>query len=322
MLLFELFGLTLDFQPLFDELQRWWELILHNLPNVLLAFIVAAIGYVVTSFLKKYFNKLSRRIVSDVTIQSLLTSLMTGILVIFIILLILSVLNASGVVSSIVGAAGVVGLALSLAFQDPILNFFSGILLTIRHLFKVGDLIEVDGYFGKVKEINLRHTSIQTLQGQDVMIPNKIVAQTPLKNFNKLHMRRVDLECGVSYGDDLHKVKEITVKAIQTKCEYDKDKGIQFFFTEFGDSSVNYSVRFWLDQRKTAQPDYLQAKSDAILAIFDAYNENDIMIPFPIRTLDFGIKGGEQLRDMLGKDGENKFSIPGGGNETSPNTQG
>ena len=311
MLLFELFGLELDFTPLTEELKNWWEAILHHLPNVILAIIVAFIGYVMTSFLKKYFAKISQRLVKDRTIQYLLTTLMTGVLVIMILLLILSVLDASGVVRTVVGAAGVVGLALSLAFQDPILNFFSGILLTVRHLFKLGDLIEVDGYFGRVKDINLRHTSLQTLQGQDVMIPNKIVAQTPLKNYNTLRMRRVDLECGVSYGDDLHKVKEVTINAVKSKVAYDEQKGVQLFFTEFGDSSVNYSLRFWLDQNKSDQPDYLKAKSDAIVAIFDAYNENDIMIPFPIRTLDFGIKGGEQLNEVLDK--SKRASAPAAG---------
>ncbi|NJC24689.1 mechanosensitive ion channel family protein [Neolewinella antarctica] len=299
MFLFKLFGLELDFAPLTEELKDWWEAVLHHLPNIILALIVAVIGYVVASFLKKYFDKLSRRLVRDRTIQLLVSSILTSVLVIIIMMLILSVLNLTGVVNTIVGAAGVIGLALSLAFQDPILNFFSGILLTIKHLFEVGDLIEVEGYMGIVKEINLRHTSIQTLQGQDVMIPNRIVAQNPLKNYNSLRMRRVDLECGVSYGDDLGKVKEVTIKAIKDNVEYDEKRDVQLFFTEFGDSSVNYSVRFWLDQAKTAQPDYLRAKSDAIMAIFNAYNDNDIMIPFPIRTLDFGIKGGEKLNEML-----------------------
>ncbi|OAV45419.1 mechanosensitive ion channel family protein [Lewinella sp. 4G2] len=301
MYLFEIFGLTLDFQPLLEELQRWWAVLLKNLPNILLAIIVAFIGYVVTSFLKKYFNKIARKIVDDSTIQYLLSTLMTAVFVVLTIMLILSVLNLGSVVTGIAGAAGVVGLALSLAFQDPILNFFSGILLTIRHLFKIGDMIEVEGYTGVVKDINLRHTSIRTFQGQDVMIPNKIVAQNPLTNYNKLNMRRVDISCGVSYGDDLQKAKDVAVQAIKDNVQHDRDKGISLFYTEFGDSSVNYTVRFWLDSNKTGQPDFLEARSNAILAIFNAYNENDIMIPFPIRTLDFGIKGGEQLKEMLGK---------------------
>lgn len=299
MYLFELFGLELDFQPLFEELRRWWTALLTHLPNILLAIIVVVVGYIITSFAKKYFNKLSRRIVNDATVAGLLSSAMTVILVLAFIFLTLSVLDLTGIVQSVLAGAGVIGLALGLAFQDPILNLFSGILLSVRSLFKEGDLIEVNGYFGKIMEVTLRHTTIMTLQGQEVMIPNKIVAQEPIKNYNKLGIRRVDLSCGVSYGDDLEKVRRITVDAIKAGVSFNSDKPVQLFFNEFGDSSINYTLRFWLDQRKTGQADYLEAQSDAIIAIKRAYDDNDIMIPFPIRTLDFGIKGGEKLADAM-----------------------
>ena len=298
MLLFNLFGIEFDFEPLTNELKNWWAQGLKMLPNLLIATVVILLGWMLTNFLKRYFDRLSRKLVKNPKIADLLSSTFTILLVIGIGLLVLSILNLSDAVDKIFGAAGVVGLALGLAFQDPILNFFSGILLTIRDLFSVGDLIEVDGHFGKVKQITLRHTAIETLQGQDIMIPNKIVAQNALTNYNKLGKRRVDLSCGVSYGDDLSQVHEVTVKAIKDNVPYDTSKDVQLFFTDFGDSSVNYTLRFWLDQRKTGQADFLSARSQAIMAIMTAYNENDIMIPFPIRTLDFGIKGGEKLSEM------------------------
>lgn len=300
MFLFQIFGIEFEVQPLIDEIKTWWTDFLHLLPNMILAIVIATIGWAVTRFLKKYFNKLSRKLVKDVKLASLLSTLLTVLVVALFGLLILSVLQLDGAVNKIVAAGGVVGLAIGLAFQDPILNFFSGVVLTVRSLFNVGDLIEVDGHFGKVKEITLRHTSIETLQGQDVMIPNKIVAQSPLKNYDILRRRRVDIACGVSYGDDLAKVKEVTINAIKSNVSHDKAKEVQLFFNEFGGSSVNYTLRFWLDQNKTGQGDFLAAQSDAIMAIMTAYNENDIMIPFPIRTLDFGIKGGEKLSEMLG----------------------
>ena len=298
MYLFELFGLELDFQPLIDELRRWWSLILRNLPNLFLAIIVVFIGYVVTKFTKKYFNQISRRLIHDSTVAGLLSSLLTILVVMAFLFLTLSVLSLTGVVTSLLAGAGVVGLALALAFQDPFLNLFSGIILSIRGLFREGDLVEVSGYLGKVQEVTLRHTVLMTLQGQDVIIPNKIVAQEPIKNYNKLGMRRVDLSCGVSYGDDLDKVKQITIEAIKNKVAYDTSRNVELFFNEFGDSSINYTLRFWLADRKSGQADYLTAQSDAIMAIKRAYDDNDIMIPFPIRTLDFGIKGGEKLSEV------------------------
>lgn len=303
MYLFEIFGLEFDFQPLFDELQNWWASLLKNLPNIILAIIVASMGFIVTRFTKKYFDRFSRKLVSDSTIAGLLSSLLTVLLVLAFIFLTLSLLRLTAVISSLLAGAGVIGLALGLAFQDPILNFFSGILLSLRSLFREGDLIEVNGYFGKVKEVTLRHTAIETLQGQDVLIPNKIVAQEPLTNYSKLSRRRVDLACGVSYGDDLDKVKQVTIQAVKDKVAYDPSRDVQLFFNEFGSSSINYTLRFWLDGGKTGQADFLAAQSDAIIAIQQAYDANDIMIPFPIRTLDFGIKGGEKLSEMLSQGG-------------------
>lgn len=305
MYLFELFGLTLDFQPLFEELQAWWTGFLKLLPNLLLGILVAVVGTVVTRVTKKYFDRLSRRLINDHTIANLLSNVFTIAVGMLFIFLVLSVLELEGAVRSLLAGAGVVGLALGLAFQDPILNFFSGILLTIRHLFRPGDLIKVDGYFGKVKNITLRHTALESLQGQDVLIPNKIVAQSPITNYNKLKKRRVDIACGVSYGDDLKKVREVTVKAIEDKVRHDQDKGVELFFEEFGGSSINYTLRFWLENQQTDQKTFLAAQSKAIMAIVNAYNAHDIMIPFPIRTLDFGIKGGEKLSAMLaGKNGQ------------------
>ncbi len=299
MCVFEIFGLDLDFQPLFEELKRWWGALLRNLPNILLAIIVVVIGALVTRFAKKYINKLSHRMVPDSTVAGLISSFLTVVLVLAFLFLTLSVLQLTGIVTSLLAGAGVVGLAIGLAFQDPILNLFSGIMLSVRSIFREGDLVEMSGFLGKVTEVNLRYTHLHTLQGQDVIIPNKTVVQEPIKNYSKLRMRRVDLSCGVSYGDDLDKVKELTLQAIKDHVPHERDKPVQLFFNEFGDSSINYTLRFWLDQSKTAQADYLDAQSQAIMAIKRVYDDNDIMIPFPIRTLDFGIKGGEKLSAML-----------------------
>ena len=298
MYLFEIFGLELDFQPLFEELQAWWTALLKNLPNILLAILVIIVGVIVTRFTKKYINRLSHRMVPDSTVAGLISSFLTVVLVLAFLFLTLSVLELTGVVTSILAGAGVVGLAIGLAFQDPILNLFSGIMLSIRSIFREGDLVEMSGFLGKVTEVNLRYTHLHTLQGQDVIIPNKTVVQEPIKNYTKLRMRRVDLSCGVSYGDDLEKVRDLTIRAIKDNVPYDKNKDVQLFFNEFGNSSINYTLRFWLDQQKSGQADYLSAQSEAIIAIKRVYDDNDIMIPFPIRTLDFGIKGGEKLSEM------------------------
>jgi small-conductance mechanosensitive channel len=138
---------------------------------------------------------------------------------------------------------------------------------------------------------------MRTPQGQQVYIPNKMVFESPLENYTGNGERRIDLTCGVSYGDDLEKAKKITIEAINGLSNVKKNRKVEFFYDEFGDSSVNFKVRFWVRFRKN--PDFWEARSNAIIAISKAFDERDIMIPFPIRTLDFGVRGGEKLDAML-----------------------
>jgi small conductance mechanosensitive channel len=119
-----------------------------------------------------------------------------------------------------------------------------------------------------------------------VIIPNSKIVDAPFKNFSRTPRGRIILECGVGYESDLPKVQEITENAIKEIFNQQPGESIQFFYTQFGDSSINYQLRFWTDVSN--QADIYKFQHKAILAIKAAYNKNNINIPFPIRTLDFG----------------------------------
>jgi small-conductance mechanosensitive channel len=122
------------------------------------------------------------------------------------------------------------------------------------------------------------------------------VFQNPIENYTILQKRRFDLSVGVSYGDDLEKVRQITIDAVSSIEELSQEDPVNVFFVAFGDSSVNLSVRMWINTPE--QSVYNKVGSEAIIRIKKAYDANDIMIPFPIRTVDFGIKGGTTLNQM------------------------
>jgi small conductance mechanosensitive channel len=145
-----------------------------------------------------------------------------------------------------------------------------------------------------VHDVNLRTTIVRTFQGQHVIIPNKDIFQNPLVNYSKTTSRRVDLRCGVAYGDDLQEAERVAVDAI-TKAGDVED--VELFYEEFGDSSINFVLRFWIHFEK--QTDFLGARSRAIKQLKGAFDEHGITIPFPIRTLDFGVVGGEKLSEVL-----------------------
>ena len=210
----------------------------------------------------------------------------------------LGILGLQKTVASLLAGAGILGLALGFAFQDIAANFMAGIYLSIEHPFRAGHLIQTKDFVGIVQKVHLRWTEVRTPEGQLVLIPNKQVFENPITNFTTPGKRRVDLKLGVSYGDDLEKVRRVTVKTLEQIPARKADTDVEMFFHELGDSSINLVARFWIDF-SSKQADYLAARSDAIERIKKAYDENGITMPFPTRTLDFAVKGGEPLHEEL-----------------------
>jgi small-conductance mechanosensitive channel len=299
------------YTQLVAKLQGWLNSIIEMLPNLLLAIVILIAFLVIGKLVRKAVNRLLHKITDNKTVIDLLETVV-GVLVISIgVFVALGILQLQGAVTSLLAGAGIIGLALGFAFQDIAANFISGVLLSIRHPFGKGDIIETNDIYGTVQKINLRNTIIRTPQGQLVFIPNKVVYENPFKNYTANHERRIDLSCGVSYGDDLEKAKSVAIGAVETLDNYDKNREVELVYDEFGGSSINFKIRFWVKFR--GNMDYLSARSDAIIAITKHFDENDIMIPFPIRTLDFGIRGGEKLNTMLKQgDSQSKGASDGG----------
>ncbi|SDK62331.1 Conserved TM helix [Catalinimonas alkaloidigena] len=278
-----------------DKVTGWVEKIIIMLPNLVVAILIFLIFYFLGRLVRRIVDKPLHRLTHSRAIADLMVNLIFIGLVALGIFIALTVLQLQGAVTSLLAGAGIIGLALGFAFQDIAANFMAGMLMAVRRPIRVGDIIKSNDFFGTVMQINLRDTVIRTFQGQIVYLPNKDVYGSAIENYTMEERRRVDLDVGVSYGDDLRKVREITIKAIESLDMIDKEAGVTLFFKEFGDSSINFTVRYWVSFHK--QPEYLTALSEGIIAIKEAYDANDIMIPFPIRTLDFGIKGGEKLWD-------------------------
>lgn len=285
-----------------NKLTGWLHELIRLLPNMLLSALILVVGFYLGSFVKKIALKLISKVSNNATLSQLFSSIIYVFFIGIILFIVLSILKLDKAVTSILAGAGILGLALAFAFQDIASNFMSGIFISIRRPIKIGDTVTIKSYSGKVEEINLRDTVIRTFQGQMVIIPNKEVFQSPIENFSILGKRRVDLSIGISYGEDLETVKEITLKAVADIFGLCEDEKISMFYQEFGGSSINFTLRLWVNALE--QANYLEVLDTAIIRIKKAYDEHNIMIPFPITTMDFGIKGGKGLDEMLRKDQE------------------
>lgn len=279
-----------------NKLSSWAREFIRLLPNIALASLILVVGFFIAKWCRSLASKILRRFIHNETLDKLLASLVYIFCLGVTIFIALSVLQLDKALTSVLAGAGIVGLALAFAFQDIAANFMSGIFLFVRKPLLTGDIVKVQDYMGKVVDINIRDIVVKTFQGQMVIIPNKEVLQNPIENYSMLGKRRMDLTVGVSYGDDLQKVKDVTLKAVEGIPNLAEDP-VTLFFSEFGDSSINFEIRIWVNTPE--QLTYLQVQSDAVMRIKKAYDQNNITIPFPIRTLDFGIKGGLPLQDVV-----------------------
>ena len=283
-------------QTVVQKLEGWLDSFISLIPNMAVTLLLIVIFLVLAKLGSKLFKKLFSKTSNNEALEQLFSTIIYVAILSIGLFIMLGVLGLDKALTSILAGIGVIGLALGFAFQDIAANFLSGIILAFRRPFKSGDIIESKDIMGKVTKTNLRDTVIETFQGQEVYIPNKDFLQHAFYNYSALEKRRVDLAVGVSYADDLEKVEDVVLSAIKNlEGVIDKDK-IVFDYAEFDSSSINFNIRFWIEY--PGEPTYFTMKSKAVKAIKSAFQEQDITIPFPIRTLDFGIKGGQKLSQM------------------------
>lgn len=275
-----------SWSELSNKVINWVDSLILNLPNFLLAVLVLVLFVIFAKYSSKLVDKIFRKSNAQDSIRTVSVKVFKVFIIGLGLFLSLGILNLNTVLTSILGAAGVVGLAVGFALQGTLHNTFAGVIISFIPKLQIGDWIETNDYAGFVVDINLRSVVIQTVDYNLVIIPNSKIVDAPFKNFSRTPRGRIILTCGVGYESDLPKVQEITVNAIKEIFDQRPGESIQFYYTEFGDSSINYQLRFWADVGN--QGDVYKAQHNAILAIKAAYNENDINIPFPIRTLDFG----------------------------------
>ena len=283
---------------LWDTLMQWVEVGVRLLPNVVVAVVIVTLAGLAARFFGAVFAKAVGRATDNAQVTSLLCTIVRVVIVGVGVFLALGVLRLDGVVTSLLAGVGVVGIALGFAFQDIAANFMAGVLMALSRPFAIGDLIRTGEHFGTVRHVDLRATKLRTMQGETVVIPNREVFNDALVNYTDTPDRRIDIAVGVAYGDDLRKARQVILDAV-SGLDLALDGRTRVDVEGFGGSSVDLVARFWVNARNQAP--YLDARSQAVIAIKEALDEAGLHIPFPIRTLDFGASsvGGVRLDEVL-----------------------
>ena len=254
------------------------ELLLSYGPKLLLALVTLIVGFWVIKRVMGVFEKTLERSEVEVTLRKFLINL-GGILLKA--LVIISVASMVGVeTTSFIAMLGAAGLAVGLALQGSLANFAGGVLILFFKPFKVGDLIEAQGYLGIVKEIQIFVTILTTLDNRRIIIPNGLLSNGCLTNLNAEPHRRVDMPFGISYGDDVLKAKRVLQDVIATDSRVLKNPPSEVYVKEHGDSSINMLMRVWVKPE-----DYWAVFFNMHEQVKLAFDREDITIPFPQRDV-------------------------------------
>lgn len=292
--------LTEAYNLLIEKLEGWFNLIITNIPNLVLAILVLVTAYFVAKYVNKYVSKLVAKRVQQNSITNMIGRLSAVVVVLAGLFLALGILNLGKTLTSLLAGAGVAGLAIGLALQGTLSNTFAGIVLSFRKKIQIGHWVETNGFSGEVMDINLKDFTLKEADNNMVVIPNKLILENPLKNYTLTTRMRIFLECGVGYESDLDHVEKLTKETIcNTFDQIESPDDVEFYYTEFGGSSINYLCRFWIDAENALEK--LRAKSKAIIEVKKAYDKEDINIPFPIRTLQFDNKLDFEMPEMDNK---------------------
>ena len=280
------FSIKEAIDKLWHKLYGWLDAIILKLPNIVLAILVMILFYILARLIGKLFRKVLLKKMNQVSMRRMISKVIFVCVLLIGFFIALGVLDLDKALTSILAGAGVIGLAVGLALQGTLSNTFGGIVLSFLPKIQINDYIETQDTAGFVAEINLRNIVIRKPDNNYVIIPNSKFVDGVFTNYSLTSRSRISVSCGIGYESDLEAVEELVVKVISDNFVHQKNEKVEFFYTEFGDSSINFIVRFWIDMVKSQQE--YAARHKAIKLIRQNFTEKGINIPFPIRTLDFG----------------------------------
>jgi small conductance mechanosensitive channel len=253
------------------KLQEW--IALYGL-KVIMAAAILIIGRFAAIGIRSLVRRVMVKSRVDKTLVSFITNLAFVAIMAFVIIAALGQLGVQ--TASFVAVLGAAGLAVGLALQGSLANFAAGILMMIFKPFKVGDYIEAGGTSGAVVSIGIFTTELKSPDNKKVIVPNAKVTGDNITNFTANDQRRVDMVAGVSYSDNLDKVRKVLEGILAEDKRILKNPAPTIGVLELADSSVNFAVRPWV---KTADYwDVYFATQEKIKKRFDA---EGIAIPFP-----------------------------------------
>ena len=268
--------------PEIADLSSTWDNVLEMLRttglefgiNLVTAIAIFYIGKIVVGLLTRSLRKVMQAQEIDKTLESFVCNLVRMVLLTFVIIASVSALGIQ--TTSFIAVVGAAGLAIGLALQGSLSNFASGVLIVLFRPYKVGDWVEAAGVAGTIVEVQILTTVFKTGDNKSIIVPNGQVMNSIIINYSANDQRRVDMVVGVSYDDDLDKVRATLEDLIAADDRILDDPACTIAVAELADSSVKFIIRPWVKSG-----DYSGVKFDLTEAIKKRFDKEGITFPFP-----------------------------------------
>ncbi|AKH41970.1 small-conductance mechanosensitive channel [Altererythrobacter atlanticus] len=267
-----------------EQVEGMWAASIALLPNIAIALIILFITWLVSKFAVGIAQRIVGKTQMRESLRRLVETLTRVGIWVFGLLAAAAVVIPGFTPAGLIAGLGIGAVAIGFAFQDIFENFFAGVLIMLREKMQIGDYIEAEGIDGNVEKITLRETHIRQFSGELTILPNSMIFKNPVKIFTDMPERRFDITVGVSYDSDLEKSEAVIRKAVESVETIAKDRGAEVYAVEFGASSIDFLVRWWVD---TKNQNLFAVKQEVIFAVKKALDEAEIEIPFPYVTHTF-----------------------------------
>jgi small conductance mechanosensitive channel len=257
-----------------EILKQLTEIALAYGPKLIGAIVVWIIGGWVIKALTKGFGKMLDKGNTDQSLSPFLKGIVGTVLKV---MLVISVLGMLGIeMTSFIAILGAAGLAIGMALSGTLQNFAGGVMILTFKPFKVGDVIDAQGYLGSVKEIQIFNTILKTPDNKTIIIPNVGLSTSSMTNYSTEQQRRVDWTISIAYGDDTDKAKEVIKKLCDEEVRILKDPEVFIAVAKLADSAVDFTVRAWVKAE-----DYWGVFFEMNNNVYKVFEKEGLNIPFP-----------------------------------------
>lgn len=293
---------TLDVQdnvtPVVEDLIQQFRNFVQALPLLLVAIIVFALVVWFGSWLSRR-NSLWSRVTPNPFVAELLSQTVKVLFIIIALILALSLLGAEAIIGTLLGGAGVIGIAVGFAVKDTIENYIASLMLSIRQPFMARDFVRINDKEGIVVRLTSRATILMTPDGNQLRVPNSEVFKATILNYTKNPERRFEFKLGIDANDDPLAAIKVGLDAVnELEFVLETPKAV-CIITEVGDSNIVLEFQVWVDQTDT---DLLKARSIAIRETKHALENNGFSLPEPIYRMRFNGDVEDAIKHLKGVD--------------------